>query len=428
MTDAASRRIAQLADFLAHVRETLALDFGFHLWNGARVPDHLAPDALAIHIADEGAVAALLRRPSLETVGHLFVAERLDIRNGTIFDLAERRPKIRSRHFLKSLDRKKALALAWSFLFVPKGGPWPLKDVGKNISADGSPGANQKNVSYHYDVSNAFYQLFLDPDMVYSCGYFHDWDQDLAQAQWNKLDMSCRRLRLKPGDRLLDIGCGWGAMVCHAAQHYGAICDGVTLSQEQFALAVQRVNALGLQDKVTIRLMDYAEVQGEYDKISSIGMVEHVGLANLPRYYETVHRLLKPGGLYLNHGITHGGRRKKTRTEFRLLTKYIFPGGELDSIGGTVRGLEQAGFEIHDTENWRLHYARTCRLWHDNLRRNLDAACAEVGRPKARLWLLYLAGCALAFQRGGALIYQTLASKRAKGMQILPPTRADLYR
>lgn len=427
MTPAAQRRLAKLTDFLADARSALAIDFGLRLWNDVTIPADWPRDALAIRIADEGAVAALIRRPTLETVGHLFVADRLDIINGTIFDLAERRPKIRSRQFLKNLDKKKAVDLALSFLMVSRGGPWPLDHVGKNISATGSAADNQTNVSYHYDVSNAFYQLFLDPGMVYSCGYFHDWSQDLAQAQVNKLDMSCRRLRLKPGERLLDIGCGWGAMVCHAAEHFGAICEGVTLSKEQFALATERVAQRGLQDRVTIRLIDYADVKGEYDKISSIGMVEHVGLANLPKYYDTVYRLLKPGGLYLNHGITRGGRSRKKRAEFSALTKYIFPGGELDSIGGTVRGLEMAGFEVHDCEGWRLHYARTCRLWHDNLARHFDAACAEVGRPKARLWLLYLAGCALAFERGGALIYQTLASKRAKGMSVLPPTRADLY-
>lgn len=427
MAGKVNARLHKLTDFLTHVRAVLQLDFGFRLWNGVCVPPDLSDRALAIKIADEGVIAALLRRPSLETVGHLFVADRLDILNGTIFDLAERRPTIKSRTILKTLDKKKTLALALAFLFVPRGGPWPLADVGRRGSMDGSSDSNKENVSYHYDLSNGFYQAFLDPSMVYSCGYFHDWSQSLAQAQFNKLDMSCRRLRLQPGERLLDIGCGWGAMVCHAAEHYGAICDGITLSEQQFALATQRVAERGLQDKVTIRLIDYAAVQGEYDKISSIGMVEHVGLSHLPQYYQTVHRLLKPGGLYLNHGITHGGRRKKPRTEFRLLTKYIFPGGDLDSIGGTLRGLELAGFEIHDVEGWRLHYARTCRLWHDNLLGNFAAACAEIGRPKARLWLLYLAGCSMAFQRGGALIYQTLVSRRAKGRAVVPPTRADLY-
>jgi cyclopropane-fatty-acyl-phospholipid synthase len=428
-----SSRLDVFRKFLNHLRERLGLGPGFVLWDGSTVPHDLANGALSIRLADEGAVAALVRRPNLTTLANLWVAKRIDIVNGTIFDLVAQRPKIRTKAFLRSLDKGLLLRVAAQFLLVPRGGPWPLEKVTAKPVADGSEAANRDNVQYHYDVSNAFYELFLDPEMVYTCAYFGDWSDDLATAQRNKLDMSCRRLRLQPGETLLDIGCGWGAMICHAAQHYGVRAHGVTLAQEQFDYAKARIARLGLQDRVTLELRDYALVEGSFDKISSIGMFEQVGIDNHATYFKTINRLLKPDGLYLHHAISRPAKRddkafRKQRPEYAALTRYIFPGGELDHLGMTIANLDRHGFEVHDVEGWREHYARTCRLWHDRLLSNIVAAEAEIGVHKTRLWLVYLASCSIAFERGTVGIFQMLASKRKRGPSGLPPTRADLYR
>jgi cyclopropane-fatty-acyl-phospholipid synthase len=429
----AATRLASLKKLLADVRERLGLDLGFILWDGSTIPEGLAGGALMLQIADEGAIAALVRRPKLDTLLNLWVTGRIDLRNGTLFDVVARRPKVRTREFLRVLQKRLAFAVATQFLLVPRGGPWPLEQVRADPPADGSKGANRDNVQYHYDISNEFYALFLDPDLVYSCAYFADWGDDLAEAQRNKLEMSCRRLRLKPEETLLDIGCGWGALICHAAQHYGVRAHGLTLAQKQYDYAKRKIMRLGLQDRVTIELGDYAQLDGWFDKIVSIGMFEHVGIDNHPRYFQTIGRLLKPDGLYLHHAITRPAKRddrtfRRQRPEVALMTRYIFPGGEVDHLGMTIANLNRLGFEVHDVEGWREHYARTCRLWHDRLLANKSAAEAEVGRDKCRLWLAYLAGMAIAFERGTVSIYQTLASKRKRGPSGLPLTRADLYR
>jgi cyclopropane-fatty-acyl-phospholipid synthase len=425
-------RLLSIRRFLAHARDQLSFDFGFLLWDGSTVPADLPSSELAIAIADECAVAALMRRPKLETIVNLWVAARIDIRNGSIFDLAARRPQVRTRKFLKSVDKRLALATAVKFAFVPRGGPWPLEDIrGDKAPADGSEDANRKNIHYHYDLSNVFYALFLDPEMVYSCAYFTDWGNDLAIAQHNKLDMICRKLRLQPGDAFLDIGCGWGALVCHAARHYGVRAHGVTLAEQQIAAAKDKIIHLGLQDRVTVELIDYAKLDGSYDKIASIGMFEHVGLGNHKTYFHTIHRLLKPRGLYLHHAIARRSTRDdksfRKKPEHSALQRYIFPGGEVDHLAMSIANLERHKFEVHDVENWREHYARTTRLWHDRLYSNREAAEREVGSVKTRLWLAYLAGCSLGFERAAMGVFQTLASKRTRGPSGLPATRAHLY-
>ena len=429
----ADRRLLRFRRLLDHARARLGLDLGFRLWDGSTVPDDLPPDALCIAIADEGAVAAMLRRPNVETLANLWVAARVDIVNGTLFDLVARRPKVRTKALVKTLDKGLLVRTLAAFLAVPRGGPFPLEAVPRAPGvSDGSEGENKRNVSHHYDASNAFYELFLDPAMVYTCGYFTDFGNDLATAQQDKLEMICRKLRLRPGERMLDIGCGWGALVCYAAQHYGVRAHGVTLSREQFAYAQARVQAAGLGDLVTLELRDYRLVEGPFDKISSIGMFEAIGVSHFPTYFQTVHRLLKPGGLYLHHAITRPGgsgaaRGKKKRPEFAALTRYIFPGGELDHLGRTIDNLERYGFEVHDVEGWREHYQRTCRFWHDRLLARYDEACKEVGEVTTRVWLAYLAACSITFERNNARLYQTLSSKRRKGASGLPPTRGDLY-
>jgi cyclopropane-fatty-acyl-phospholipid synthase len=437
VASAAARRLDRFRRLLTHINERILPDLGFVLWDGSTVPADLSSDALALVIADEGAVAAMLRRPSIDTFLNLWVTSRFDLRNGSFFDLAARRPKLRTRVLVKSFNKLLAATTLARFLFVPRGGPWPLEAVRRDkASMDGSESTNKKNVHYHYDLSNRFYELFLDPEMVYTCAYFKDWNNDLATAQVDKLDMICRKLRLKPGETLLDIGCGWGALVCYAAKHYGVRAHGVTLAEEQFAYAKERVARLGLEDKVTLELRDYALVQGSFDKIASIGMFEQVGIANYPTYFQTVNRLLKPGGLYLHHSIALRSKsferfrrgRRRDAAAATAISRYIFPGGELDHLGMSIANLEMYNFEVHDVEAWREHYMRTTRLWHDRLSANREAAEREVGREKTRLWIAYLAVVSIAFEQGTIGIFQTLASRRVRGPSGLPPTRTDLYR
>ena len=284
-------------------------------------------------------------------------------------------------------------------------------------------------ISFHYDVSNEFYRLWLDEERVYSCAYFTSPDESLDQAQRNKLEHICRKLRLRPGERLLDIGCGWGALVCWAARHHGVRAHGITLSRPQFDHAQQRIRAEGLQDLVTVELRDYRDLagQGVFDKVSSVGMFEHVGLANLPTYLATVARVLRPGGLFLNHGITHDeeGWKKTVTTEF--INRYVFPDGELDCISNIQLGMERAGFEIHDVEGLRPHYALTLRHWVRRLEANREAALREVDEATYRIWRLYMAACALDFESGCTGIYQILASKPNGGEWPVPLSRGDLY-
>ena len=431
----AARRLESVKRLFTHIHELASLDFGFVLWDGSTIPADLPSSALAIVFADEGVVAALLRRPNADTLLNLWVTARIDIRNGVILDFLERQPRLRSKEIRRRLDKHLALTIALTFLFVPRGEPWPLEAIRDEARTDGSEKTNKENVHYHYDVSNAFYALFLDPDMVYSCAYFRDWNNDLVTAQHDKLDMICRKLLLKPGDRLLDVGCGWGALVCHAAKHFGVSAVGVTLAEEQFAYAKEKVSRLGLDNKVTIELRDYSLIEGNFDKIASIAMFEQVGVANYPVYFQTIQRLLKPGGFYLHHSIALRSaawerlqKNKKKPQTVNAISRYIFPGGQLDHLGMSIANLERYGFEVHDVEGWREHYARTTRIWHDRLFANRAAAEREVGAVKTRLWIAYLAGVSIGFTQNSVGIFQTLASKRLRGPSGLPPSREQLYR
>lgn len=387
-----------------------------------------------IMIADEGVIASIVRRPRADTLIKLHVAGRIEAMNGTMFDLAAARPEGKILRSIKGLPKLLVLKVIRHFWWADRGPPSILDVVrGDEVKRTGHQADNKANVAYHYDVSNAFYQLFLDPEMVYTCAYFTEDHDDIARAQRDKLDMICRKLRLRPGDRFLDIGCGWGALVCHAAQHYGVEAHGVTLAEEQFALAQDKVRHLGLDGKVILHLKDFARMEGPFDKIASIGMFEHVGIKNHPAYFRTVHGLLRPRGLYLHHTIAR--RAKKTdkafsrmSAEYRALVRYIFPGGELDHLGMSIANLERTGFEIHDVEGWRENYQRTTYLWWKRLNERRAEAETLVGPEKTRMWLLYLGGCSMAFARGGAFVNQTLVSRRDRGPSGLPFTRADLYR
>lgn len=304
------------------------------------------------------------------------------------------------------------------------------KTFGQKIGLEPSKKLNRQAISFHYDVSNDFYALWLDEQMVYSCAYYEDTSQSLEQAQRNKLDHICRKLRLKPGERLLDIGCGWGALICWAAEHYGVSAHGITLSQNQFDHVQRMIKQRGLEQKVSAELLDYRDLQGEarFDKLVSVGMFEHVGLKNLPTYFAIANRLLKPGGLFLNHGITTDevGWKKTVSTEF--INRYVFPDGQLETVSTVQKIMEDSGFEIHDVESLRQHYALTLREWVKRLDARHEEALKHVAEPVYRIWRLYMAACAMQFEEGNTGIYQILASRRAPFANPVPLTRRDLYR
>ena len=342
------------------------------------------------------------------------------------------------RHFqnlsLNGRERAGLMLDALRLAFTParKIAPAGFVPSTRQFTHDHSLESDRAAITHHYDVSNDFYRLFLDERMVYSCAYFHADDDTLETAQAQKLDHICRKLRLKPGERLLDIGCGWGALVIWAARHYGVQAHGITLSQAQLDEATRRIAAEGLQDRIKVELRDYRALAGEgvYDKVSSVGMLEHVGLANLAQYNATVHRVLKPNGLFLNHGITHeeDGWQPSVDTEF--INRYVFPDGELDRVSSIQAGMERARFEIQDVENLRVHYARTLRHWVARLEAAHDEAVAHVSEATYRMWRLYMADSALEFESGGTGIHQILASRRPDARpyaQPVPLTRQDLY-
>ena len=310
-----------------------------------------------------------------------------------------------------------------------KSGGSMISRIAKQFSHRHSKDSDRAAISFHYDVSNEFYGLWLDEERVYSCAYFTNEDESLDQAQRNKLAHVCRKLRLRPGEKLLDIGCGWGALVCWAARHYGVRAHGITLSRRQLEYARQRIRTEGLEDLVTVELRDYRDLAGEgvYDKVSSIGMFEHVGLTNLPTYLATVQRVLRPGGLFLNHGITHDEEGWNKTVASQFINRYVFPDGELDCVSNIQLGMERSGFEIHDVEGLRPHYALTLRHWVHRLEAKHEAALGEVDEPTYRVWRIYMAACALEFEAGGTGIYQILASKPNRGEWPVPLSRSDLY-
>lgn len=290
---------------------------------------------------------------------------------------------------------------------------------------------DRQAVTYHYNVSNDFYAQYLDSDMVYSCAYFENPNENLDTAQKRKMDYICRKLRLRGGQRMLDIGCGWGGLALHAAAHYGVDVTGITLSQPQADLGNSRIRAAGLSDCARVRTQDYrelAEVDGLFDALVSVGMFEHVGKDNLPLYFRHAFHLLAPGGVFLNHGIACPfGEKQSNRPDFS--NTYVFPDGELTTIGETVAIAESAGFEVRDVESLREHYMLTLRHWVRRLEANHEQALRFVDEPTYRIWRLYMSGSAHSFQKGVRNIYQTLLVKPdAQGRSGLPLTRADWYR
>jgi len=291
---------------------------------------------------------------------------------------------------------------------------------------------NRSNIAHHYDVSNAFYRMWLDERMVYSCAYFRAPDDSLDAAQAQKLDHICRKLRLAKGERFLDIGCGWGALIFWAAEHYGVQATGITLSQNQLAHVKKEIAARGLADRVRVELRDYRDLPDveAFDKIASVGMFEHVGPRNYYRYFGKIRRILAPGGLVLNHGITHNGlgQRGLGSGIGDFVEEYVFPGGELAHVSRVIEGLAAQGLEVIDGEALREHYAKTLWHWVDRLEASADAARREIGEEKFRVWRIYMAGSAHAFDRGWLSLWQLLAGKPlADGRLPHPLTRDYMY-
>ncbi len=356
-----------------------------------------------IHLRDLSALPLLLH-PSLDHLGQAYVEGKIDV-VGRLADLTE-------------MAHRLAEAQA-----SPAGWRRAVHRLTHTLKSD------RAAVQYHYDVSNDFYREWLDPAMVYSCAYFETGAEPLAQAQQAKIHHILGMLRLQPGLTLLDIGCGWGALVLAAAQRFGARCLGITLSQNQHALASQRVREAGLQDRVEIRLQDYREVQGRFDRITSVGMFEHVGLAHLASYFGRIRALLAPDGWALNHGITstdaHDGETRHGGGRF--IDRYVFPQGELPHIGTVLRTLQEGGLEAVDVENLRRHYARTMALWSDTFEARSERLKALVDEKRWRIWRIYLAGCQWAFEHDEIAIYQVLCRPAGGSAQGLPWSRRWIY-
>ena len=268
------------------------------------------------------------------------------------------------------------------------------------------------NIEFHYDHDPAFYRQFLDERLVYSCAYFERPEMTLDEAQLAKLDHICRKLDLQPRERFLDIGCGFGSLVIRAAERYGAVAAGCTLSRQQFETALRTISGRRLESAASVELADYRSLEGRFDKIASVGMVEHVGVHRLRRYFAKIYSMLAPEGLFLNHGITRP-ESVKPGAEWLFLRRRVFPGGELPHLSELIRAAGDVGFEVLDVENLRLHYARTCRAWVERLESH-EAECRKVvSGPVYRTWVLFLAASALNFETGQTDVHQVLLAKRS---------------
>ncbi|WP_454722326.1 MULTISPECIES: class I SAM-dependent methyltransferase [Cupriavidus] len=396
----------QLDHWIADLRERANLPVKLRLWNGNEYPlGRFEQPAVTLTVREAGALPLLLT-PSLDNLGEAYVQEKIDL-DGKLTDI------------ISVAYRFSAAASAQA------GGA--LARVAQHFAH--SKAEDKASIQYHYDVSNAFYALWLDPAMVYSCAYFENGDEDLATAQRKKIDHILTKIRLQPGQTLLDIGCGWGALVLRAAQKFGARCVGITLSQNQFDLATERVRQAGLSDRIEIRLQDYRDTAGTFDRITSVGMFEHVGKDNLPGYFKRMRELLADDGFAMNHGITspdpESGATPMDGSEF--MDRYVFPQGELPHIGMVLNTLQRGGLEATDVELMRNHYNQTLRHWADNFEAQGDTIRAMVGEKKYRIWRVYLAGCAHAFDTDQMSIYQVVCHKAGLPSQSLPWSRRYIY-
>ncbi|MDA1231338.1 MAG: cyclopropane-fatty-acyl-phospholipid synthase [Planctomycetota bacterium] len=436
-TDSREKKQLRLAtELVDYLRPRLNAPVSIRLWDGSLLPlGDRVESGLEFSISGPGVAGAFLRRPTADTLLRLYATGGIGYSGADLLTLIEKARVKNSRKKSRTLPLGLLFRFAAAFL-TARGESTAVEHIYKGDASglNRGTGENADFIQFHYDVSNDFYKLFLDERMLYSCAYFHDWNDSLEQSQLNKLDMICRKLQLQSGEKYLDIGCGWGSLICYAAKNYGVKAHGITLSKEQLALTSEKIRTQRLEGSVTVELCDYQNLQGSFDKISSVGMVEHVGIDNMAGYMTKVRSLLRDRGLFLNHGITRPGKmsEKKFRhmsPERRLLAKYIFPGGELDHLGHMIQCMEAAGFDVHDVEGWRDHYAKTCRHWVQRLEANREEAIRQVGIEKFRMWTLYLTGCVFALGDGGARIYQTVATAHGtRGLSGMPCTREHLYR
>ncbi|CAM2144859.1 MULTISPECIES: SAM-dependent methyltransferase [Paraburkholderia] len=395
----------KLAQWVDEVRNKANLPARLVLWSGQQYDfGNFAAPQVTLKV-NSAAALPLLLEPSLDNLGEAYVKGKIDI-EGKLADII---------NISYSLARNTVTSAS------------KLARVRRYFTH--SKTTDKRAIQYHYDVSNDFYKLWLDENMVYSCAYFENGDEDLATAQLKKIDHILTKIQLQPGQTLLDIGCGWGALVLRAAQKFGARCVGVTLSQNQFDLATQRVKDAGLQDRIEIRLQDYRDVTGQFDRITSVGMFEHVGRKNLPGYFTKVRELLADDGVAMNHGITssdaESGETALGGGEF--IDRYVFPDGELPHIGLALEAAQRGGLEAVDVESLRRHYAHTLDLWADNFEARAQEAKQLVDDEKFRIWRVYLAGCAYAFEHDDVSIYQIVCRKAGRSATTLPWSRRYMY-
>ncbi len=405
-----AERVADLLPALAGGRFA-ALPFSLAFWDGSVLPasPNAGADLGTVHVGRR-AIGQVLQQPNQLGLSRAFISGQLRF-DGVIREVLARRSDFDGVSLTpRELATVAALAVRLAGIDAVRPALVPAAEM-RARGARHSIMRDRRSVRHHYDVSNAFYRRLLGPTMVYSCAYFADPGESLDAAQERKLERICRKLRLGDGDRLLDIGCGWGSLAIHAAREHGARAVGITLSEPQAQLARERAAEAGVGDRVEIRVADYRETHdGPYDRIASIGMVEHVGAARMGDYAATIARLLRPGGLALNHGITrlfsaHPAGPKS------LIQRYVFPDGEILPLEQMLGPLRDAGLEARDVESMREHYALTLWRWVDNLAAERDAVIAEVGVERMRVWDLYMTGSALAFEDGDIDIYQTLLAK-----------------
>jgi len=395
-------------------------DFDVRLWDGTTLASTTGRHDFTLVVNSPGALRSAFTPPLERNAGAAFISAAIDIEG----DLTEAIARFNAASDAHSALQKAHIGLLMLRL------PREARPAPPGAQLEGKRHSRERDraaISYHYDHPVDFYRAFLDSHMVYSCAYYDDGIDDLDRAQSAKLDYVLRKLRLEPGMSFLDIGCGWGSLVIAAAQR-GAQALGITLSRVQHDEANRRIAELGLSDRASVEFRDYRDLRGlTFDRIASIGMVEHVGRSTLPTYFAAAYAALHPGGLFLNHGIAEQSPgRKGPRNPF--IEHYVFPDGDLVAVSDGLAIAERAGFEIRDVENLREHYARTLRAWVDNLERHRNDAIALAGEAAYRVWLLYMAASAVSFDNASIGIAQSLLARPdPSGRVTIPPTRRDLY-
>lgn len=413
---------SKLEAWVAGMRAKAVLPLRLKLWNGREydfgMGDATAP-AVTVSVPQASSLPYLLR-PSLFNLGRAYVEGHIDV-DGEVDQI------IRVADALAANTGQDDGIRAPMASTLHEHAGRALDKVAPGLRHGRK--ADAAAIHYHYDVSNDFYALWLDPQMVYSCAYFEHGDETLATAQRKKIDHILTKLHLQPGHVLLDIGCGWGALVLRAAEKFGARCVGVTLSENQYRLARERVATAGLERQVEIQLADYRDLRGSYDRITSVGMFEHVGLRNLRSYFAKIRSLLTTDGFALNHGITttDTGHHAAAHGAGEFIERYVFPHGELAHVGAVLRWMQEGGLEVVDVENLRRHYARTCRAWSDNFDRNAVQIRQLVDEKRYRIWRVYLAGCAYAFERDWIALYQVLCTRSGSDARLVPWSRRYMY-